>query len=383
MRLRPLAVAAVASAACTDAPADSAPRACSDVRLLVAASDYSSSVVCGAPGCSAGPGTTGADLGKDPQLAQTSGRTFFLARDNDLLFELDPSCGTPIGRASVHDAATSGTANPHDVAAAPDGSLFVVLYNTPKIAFVRDGRFEGAMDLSPYDGDGNPQADAIRIVAVNGAPKAFVTLERLDDRDRLALEADFADAPDRRGDANGRGDDRSRRGAIRSTRCRRTAGRSFSPSPGTSTPPTMRSPGSNASIRRRRRRGILVAERDLGASVAEVAVTPGAARRSSPEPQKDVNPTSLVTFDSDDRADRRLARRPPSSGPPPGTTCKGSPGAAVTLYVGDRRRGEAGYRVHVFEREGQVASSVLRRRTIDLPQPPVALRAASATRGGT
>ena len=43
----------------------------------------------------------------------------------------------------------------------------------------------GEIDLSTYDGDGNPNASAIRILNVAGASKAFVALERLDDRDML------------------------------------------------------------------------------------------------------------------------------------------------------------------------------------------------------
>ena len=98
--------ACASSISCSGEPTtNTPPRACKDVELIVAASDYSSSVVCGAPGCVAGPGTTGADLGADPQLATTNGRAFFLARDNDLLFEIDTACGTPSARFSVHDLA--------------------------------------------------------------------------------------------------------------------------------------------------------------------------------------------------------------------------------------------------------------------------------------
>ena len=120
-------------------------------------------MVCGAPPCESGPRTSGVDLGKDPQLASSNGRLFYLARDNDLVFELDPACGTPRARFSVRQEGARGIANPHDVAAAPDGSLFIVLYNVPRLVIVaKDGSQEGAIDLSSYDPDGNPQADAIR-----------------------------------------------------------------------------------------------------------------------------------------------------------------------------------------------------------------------------
>jgi hemoglobin-like flavoprotein len=70
-----------------DAAANGSQPGSGSVELLVAASDYSSSRVCAAPGAC----KEGTDLGKDPMLAETNGRAFFLARDNDLLFELDPA----------------------------------------------------------------------------------------------------------------------------------------------------------------------------------------------------------------------------------------------------------------------------------------------------
>src|SRR6476469_6280334 len=89
---------------------------CPQRELIVAASDYSSSRVGGAP-AKAEEFATGIDLGKDPALAWSSGRVFFLARDDDLVFELDPSCGAPIGRFSVHALAPqTRPANPHDLA---------------------------------------------------------------------------------------------------------------------------------------------------------------------------------------------------------------------------------------------------------------------------
>src|SRR4051812_43570160 len=83
----------VAGAACST---ESEPvSSCDGVELLVAASDYGASVVCGAPGCVKNSKTSGTDLGIDPTLASSNGRAFFVARDNDLLIELDPRCGTP------------------------------------------------------------------------------------------------------------------------------------------------------------------------------------------------------------------------------------------------------------------------------------------------
>jgi hypothetical protein len=156
---------------------------CADVQLVVAASDHVSSTVCGAPTCESGPTTTGVNLGVDPILSMSGGRTFLMARDFDSIFELDPKCGFPLatGFSSIHSLSDgSRPANPHDLAVAPDGSLFVVLFNVATLAIVKDGKVDGTIDLSSFDKDDhNPDADAIRIVSVAGSAKAFVTLEQL------------------------------------------------------------------------------------------------------------------------------------------------------------------------------------------------------------
>src|SRR5688500_3030660 len=120
MRIRLLTLGLIAGCSSSDEP----PPASGSAELVVAASDYSSSQACAAPGgC-----RSGADLGKDPMLATSNGRTFFVARDKDLVIELDPMSAVPFMRTSVH-VEGSPIANPHDVAAAKDGTLFVPLYN--------------------------------------------------------------------------------------------------------------------------------------------------------------------------------------------------------------------------------------------------------------
>lgn len=244
------------AAACSNPEAAPAPT-CGDVALLVAASDYSSSVVCGAPVCTKGPGTSGSDLGTDPQLASTNGRAFFLARSEDTLFELDPRCGSVTARFGVaqvmRELGRPGRANPHDAAAAPDGSVFVALYNVPKIAVLKGGVLERTINLSVYDADGNPQAESIRIVDVAGASKAFVALERLDDdaslrstRTSLMLRIDVA-----RREVEGVFELAARNPFNPMSE---QGGASFSPRRGTSTTRTRPRPGSSGSIRRARRR---------------------------------------------------------------------------------------------------------------------------------
>ena len=354
------------------------PASCGGVELLVAASDYSSSVLCGAPGCSAGPGTTGVDLGTDPMLSLvTNGRAFYLARDLDTVFELDPACATPKTRFQLHDLARpGGRANAHDAAAAPDGTVILPLYDAAKIAFVKDGALLGALDLSSYDADDNPQADAVSVVSVGGAAKAFVTLERLDDAHGLrsaqsseVLRVDVAS--------------RSVEAAIE------LAGRNpFNPMSELAGALYLAEPGSfdaadeaQAGIERfdtaSSKTMLLVLEKDLGGSVAEVAVTAGCGVAIVAGPEHDVNPTALVTFDPTTGHVLRSAASP-VLGPTAGYDLQGLAWRGRTLYVGDRRLGASGYPVHVLTDDG-ACSLTDTGRTIVLPQRPVALRAALAT----
>lgn len=347
---------------------------CGRPELLVAASDYSSSVVCGAPCCEVGPTTSGVDLGKDPQLSVSNGRAFFLARDNELVFELDAQTGRPTARFSVHEGAGAATANPHDVAAAPDGSVWVVLYGKPRIAIVKDGKIEGGIDLSAYDGDKNPQAESIRIVDVGGVAKAFVALERLDDADKLVskqpsqmLRIDVATR------------------VVEATI--ELAGRNpFNPMEEQGGALFLGEPGNFDRIdepfagieRFDTKTGVtklLVSEKDLGGSVTQLALTDGCGAAIVAGPVPNVNPTSVVTFDPS--TGRVFASASAALlGPTPGYDLQGLAWRGNTLYVGDRRAGSAGYRVHVFEREPGTCNLKASDRVLDVPQRPVALRAA-------
>ena len=163
-----------------------APSACGSSDALVALSDYSSSEV---GGISLDGGSSiskaFADLGKDPALAVSRGRAFYVARLEGTVFELDPTCGTPVAQHSVGDPTQKIAANPQDVAVAPDGALWIPRYNLGDLAIVQ-GTSLTRIDLSAYDADGNPQPSAIRIVDTTAGSKAFVTLERLDDHAQLA-----------------------------------------------------------------------------------------------------------------------------------------------------------------------------------------------------
>jgi hypothetical protein len=366
VRHLPSAFAFVAAAAACGTTSDTPPAACPPRELVVAASDYSSSRVGGAP-ANADDFASGVDLGKDPALAWSSGHVYFLARDDDLVFELDPSCGTPTARFSVHDLAPkTRPANPHDLALASDGTAWVALYNAPTVALVKEGKVVGSIDLSPFDGDGNPQAESIRIVG----DKAYVALERLDDHDfpqskqaSQMLRIDVAThATEGTVDLVGRdpfGSMAELDGALYLAEPRSfdiadedAAGiERFDTKSGTT--------------------ALLTSEKDLGGSVAEVAVTAGCGAAIVAGPQKDVNPTSLVSFDP---TTGRITGRA-VLGPTPGYDLQGLAWRDGTLYVGDRRAEAGGYRVHVFDRDD---ACILHEsdRSIVLPQRPVALRPA-------
>lgn len=330
----------------------------------MAASDYSSSalVVVGRQGVT---GISSLDLGKDPVLS--SDGAFLLARDNELVFTLD-GCGQPIVQTSVHALATSRLkANPHDVATAADGTTWVVMYGVPKIAIGRGGVIAGTIDLSSFDPDGNPQAESIRIV--DG--KAFVTLERLDDADltapaklsSLMLRVDVAShAVEATIELAGR----NPFGTIVES-----GGLLYLAEPRSFDIGDEEKAGIEVFDARTSTTRLLAREKDLGGSVAQVAVTEGCGVAIVVGPIKDVNPTSLVTFDPVTGARGSVVIAPTGGYDLQGLAWRGD-----TLFVGDRRAGANGYPLHVYERDGSAGSCTLREsnRTIALPQRPVALR---------
>ena len=355
---------------------------CDDVQLLVAASDHASSVVCGVPNhCEYGPRTTGADLGKDPQLSMSNGRTFFINRagtPGELIFELDPKCGSPISEVSVHENGVADV-NPHDVAAAPDGSLFVVLYNVPRIDIVRGKSVEATIDVSMYDEvDGNPQAESIQIVSVAGVPKAFVALERLDDNDTVHKLSSTRDSYMLRIDVATRKveDVVVLAGRNPFNPMAESGGALFLAEPGNFDASDEPKAGIERFDTATSTTRLLVPEHELGGSVAEIAVTDGCGAAIVAGPQPTVNPTSLVTFDPVSGA----VLTPPGSpllGPTPGYDLQALAWRGNLLYVGDGRRGAGGYPVHVFERDpGTCNLHEVSGRELDLPQRPVALRPA-------
>lgn len=358
-------------AACGSEAAAPVDTECADAEIVVTASDYQTSALCVAPECDAHL-RTGVDLGRDPILASSNGRTFFVARDTDRIFELG-ACGAPRPPVDLHAFAPADrNANPHDVAAAPDGTLVVPLYHAAKVAFVKDGAVE-SLDLASYDADENPEADAVSVVTVDGAAKAFVTLERLtatriDGRPALVsqqpsqmLRIDVAT--------------RAVEAVIE------LAGRNpFNPMPildgrlflsaaGSFDSVTDEAAGIERFDTATSTTRLLVREADLGGSVLQLAVTRGCGAAIVAGPEPDVNPTSVVTFDPETGAvlDRVL-------GPTPGFDLSGVTWRGDALYVGDRRRASNGFPVHVFARTGSDCKLTPADRTIAVPLPPIGLR---------
>ncbi len=362
--------------ACSSTDDSAAAPSCADTEIIAAASDYLSSVVCGAPPCVLGPRTTGIELGGDPSLAASRGRVFFVARLTDKIFELDPKCGTPIEKYDIRQDDVHGTANAHDVAASKDGSLFVVLYNVPRVIVLKDGKQDGPpIDLSIYGGDDhNPQADAIRIVEVDGVEKAFVTLERLPDLDLLRATQSSQmlriDVATRRVEAVIELAGRNPFNAMSELN-----GVLFLAEAGNFDADDDALAGIERFDTATSTTRLLVAEKDLGGSVAEVAVTDGCGAAIIAGKQRYVNPTSLVTFDPETGRVLRGAAAPLLT--TPGYDLQALAWKGDTLYVGDRRAGGTGFQVHAFEREPGTCNLHETGRAITLPQRPVAIRAAS------
>ena len=353
------------TAGSSDCPTDDA---------LVIASDYSSSGVGGFDVVAAGgaaPGLTVAvDLGKDPALATSAGRAFYVARDKDVVFELDARCGKPVAKTLVHDASSARTSNPQDVAVAADGSLWVPYFNVPAIGVFSAAGAPSRVDLSAFDGDGNPNASAVAIVA----DKAYVALERLDDADQLkpkqtsqiarvdvathAVEARLdlvARDPFGKLVPFGGGLWLAAPGSFDATDEEAAGIERFDPASFTSK--------------------LVVKEKDLGGSVVEVAVTDGCGAAIVANAVVNVNATSLVTFDPTTGAVLASAAAPVLS--TSGFDLAGLAWAKGALLVGDRRATGGGFAVHVLDASG----CTLHERAgggVVLAQKPVALHARGA-----
>jgi hypothetical protein len=350
--------------------ADAGSAACASDALWVA-SDYSSS----AAGSLALGGAVSSvvgfvDLGADPVLATSRGRAFFVARDQDAVLELDPACGTPTHRFDVHAGAQQGTADPTDVGVAHDGSLWVPLYRAAAVVILSpSGDVATTLDLSSYDGDGNPDASAIAIVDTPAGEKAFVALQRLDPyptstQDSWMLRIDVATRTVE-GHVVLAGRNPFTMTADGATLWLAEPGNfndAAEPLAGVERFDTATSTGT-----------LVVHEADLGGSVAEVAVGPGCAAAIVASGDVNVNATSLVAFDPAGGAVVTPAVSTPLG--TPGFDLEGLAWVAGAFAVGDRRRAAGGYPVHVFDAPRCIFTP--RDDDVFLPLPPVGVRPVS------
>jgi len=378
-------IAAIALAAC-GSPGDGAPpaacasnggapapaEACGSTDALWVASDYSSSAVGALALSGASTAAAGAvDLGADPVLATSRGRAFLVARDEDLVFELDPRRGTPLHRWSVHlPSPSGGSSDPQDVAVASDGSLWVPLYDVPRIVVLDpSGDVARTIDLSPYDGDGNPQASAIAIVDTPAGEKAFVALERLNDAQAFVSDQPSwmlrIDVPSATVEGHVQLAGRNPFGMFVD------GGVLWLAEPGNFDDAGETDAGIERFDTATSTTALVARETDLGGSVAEVAVSSGCGAAIVADATHDVNATSLVTFDP--ATGSAIAPAPRSPLATPGFQLQGLLWSRGALLVGDRRRAGAGYPVHAFD-AGVGCALRPRSDTVFLPLPPVGLR---------
>ncbi len=348
---------------------ESASTTCVPSDALVVASDYVSSRA----GSMSLDGTAnlawaGVDLGGDPILTTSRGRAFFIARDKDLIFELDPGCGEPRAKVDVHDPKRMGTTNAQDVAIAPDGTWWVPRFNEPALTVLDDhGSIAKTIDLSAYDPDGNPNASAIQIVEVGGVSKAFVALERLDDHDQLKsklpswmLRIDLA---------SGAADHLELVGRDPFGTMIAANGFLYLAAPGNFDAADEANAGVERFDPATFTSKLLVGESDLGGSVAQLAISENCGAAIVADPTTNVNRTSVVVFDP--ASGHVIAKN--VFGPTEGFDLSSIAWKGNLLLIGDRRRAAEGFPIHVLEATDACLLTP-RPDKIFVSQKPVAIR---------
>lgn len=383
MRKRPLlavtlAIAASGALACGSSPSTEGATCAAPYDALIVASDYSrgSSAIggCMLDGGAALP-FAGVNLGADPALAVSRGRAFYIARDEDVLYELDAACASPKTQLSTKDPAYGGTANAQDVAAARSGDLWVPRFDVPRLLVLGAKGDTDTIDLSSHDTDGNPNMSAIRIEDTPAGEKAFVALERLDDvrrPDGIFVSRQPStlvriDVASRAVEAEATLAGRDPFGAIAAG-----AGAYFFAEPGNFDAANEDDAGIERFDPVAFGTTWLLKESALGASVAAVAVNGSCGVAIVADPTPNVNATSLVTFDADRGTPITTATNPIYA--TAGFDLSALAWHGDTLLLGDRRPGANGrYPIHRFEKTG-ACDLALQPDTIFVAQKPVAAR---------
>jgi hypothetical protein len=372
-----LPVGCAALVACASATPASTSSSCPGSNALWVASDYTSSSVGALSVTGSLWATTGRiNLGADPGLAISNGHAFFVARDQDAIFALDPKCGAPMQEWNVHQADHAGSSDPQDVGVASDGSMWIPLYDVPTLLVLSPtGAVLHAIDLSSYDTDGNPQAMGVAILMTPAGEKAFVPLQRLNDQDNLASEQPSwmlrIDVPSAKVEATIVLAGRNPFGLTEQP----DAGVIWLADPGNFDASSEPQAGIERFDTATSTTALVADEASLGGSVTEVAVQ-GACGAAIVADATLVNATSLVTFDPSSGVPIAPANQSPLStaGAGGGFFLEGTAWLDGELFVGDRRRAANGYPLH-----GLLASAAcaltLQPDVVFLPQPPVAVRA--------
>jgi len=376
MRSTPLLAAGLAFVAfvcaCGAEPAPPA-AACAESRdFVVAMSDYSSSGVAGLRiGDATHEARFGVDLGKDPWLARSRERLFLVARDQDLVFELDPACGAPLSRFSVRDEGVNVGQNPQDLALDGAGAAWIPRFNDGTLLVVA-GSARKVIPLASFDDDGNPNPTSVRVVSTPEGERAFVVLERLDRdlrsrRPSSLLELDTrTKEPVKAHPLAGRnpfGAMVEHEGAL------------FLAEPGSFDDATERDAGIERFDPRSRTSELVLHEPELGGSLTEIALSGACGAAIVADPTKDINATSLVSFDLRSRKVVQGVSASPLK--TPGYELQGLAVHDGRLLVGDRRSTQDGsYAVHTFDIRADCTLAP-REARLALPQKPVALRPAS------
>lgn len=380
---RPWTVPLCLALACSD-PAAAPDAACAQRDLLAALSDYTSTQV-GTVGPSDFELQASIDFGNDPVLRVSTGQAFFVNRFDGTVFPLDGACGRAQQKLVVSPPQQAW--NPQDVACTRDGALWVPFYNAddfagfrPELRVLPAGAQDGDarvlnIALAQFDDDGNPNAASAVAVDVGGQEKVFVSLGRLDDAS-YPLVPPKAPGLLVRFDATSRAVDATFElagwnpfGQIEKVGDLLLLAMAGNTQVGDEQNAGIEVYDPTANTSR-----LITRERELGGSVAQIAVsgTCGAAIVFGPQP--DVNPTSLVTFvapESPAALANAGAVRARALITTEGFDLRGLAWRGDTLYVGDRRRLPSGYRIHKFQRDG--ACELRPAGEVVVPQPPAAL----------
>jgi hypothetical protein len=364
---------AVSAFACSSSTSENGSAACSaGYDALIAASDYMTS---GIGGCDLGGAAAlpykGVDLGADPALVMSQNRAFYIARDGDEIFELDPHCATPRAEYAASDPTIPGYANPQDLAVTSAGALWIPRFNVSTLLVLDStGNRVSTIDLSSQDPDKNPNMSAIRIEQIAGTEKAFVALERLDDQTQFTsiLPSSMVriDVATRVVEASVLLQGRDPFGVIDED-----GGAFFLAAPGSFDIADEKDAGIERFDPTTFSTTYLLGETELGASATEVAVNGSCGVAIIADPTHGVNATSLVTFDAEKGTVITTAKNPLLS--TAGFDLSGLAWKGNALMVGDRARASSGYPIHVFDLSG-ACTLTERPDTLFISQPPVAIR---------